>query len=74
MATNDERHAAHLLTLLAQAPGKQLSSAQLAEQTGWSPEELSAAVGLLRGRQQIILDDASLGSGNYGFTSIMLPP
>jgi hypothetical protein len=57
MATNDERHAAHLLTLLAQAPGRQLSSAQLAEQTGWSPEELSAAVGILRGRQQVVLDD-----------------
>jgi hypothetical protein len=50
-----------------------LSSEQLAEQTGWSPEELSAAVGILRGRQQIVLDDASLGSGHYGFTSIMLP-
>jgi hypothetical protein len=73
MATNDERHAAHLLTLLEQAPGRQLSSEQLAAQTGWSPEELSAAVGLLRGRQQVVLDDASLGSGNYGFTSIMLP-
>jgi hypothetical protein len=73
MATNDERHAAHILTLLEQAPGRQLSSAQLAEQTGWSPEELNAAVGLLRGRQQVVLDDASLGSGNYGFTSIMLP-
>ena len=73
MAMHDERHAAHLLTLLAQAPGRQLSSAQLAEQTGWSPEELSAAVGLLRGRQQVLLDDAALGSGNYGFTSIMLP-
>jgi hypothetical protein len=36
MATNDERHAAHLLTLLEQAPGRQLSSAQLADQTGWS--------------------------------------
>jgi hypothetical protein len=46
---------------------------QLAEQTGWSPEELSAAVGILRGRQQVVLDDAALGSGNYGFTSIMLP-
>jgi hypothetical protein len=73
MATNDERNAAHLLTLLEQAPGRQLSSEQLAEQTGWSPEELSAAVGLLRGRQQVVLDDAALGSGNYGFTSIMLP-
>jgi hypothetical protein len=73
MATNDERHAAHLLTLLEKAPGRPLSSAQLAEQTGWSPEELSAAVGLLRSRQQVVLDDASLGSGNYGFTSIMLP-
>ena len=73
MATNDERHAAHILTLLEQAPGRQLSSEQLAEQTGWSPEELSAAVGILRGRQQVVLDDASLGSGNYGFTSIMLP-
>jgi hypothetical protein len=73
MATNDERHAAHLLTLLEQAPGRQLSSAQLAEQTGWSPEELRAAVGLLRGRQQVVLDDAALGSGNDGFTSIMLP-
>ena len=41
MATNDERHAAHLLTLLEQAPGRQLSSEQLAEQTGWSPENLS---------------------------------
>jgi hypothetical protein len=64
MATNDERHAAHLLTLLQQAPGQQLSSEQLAEQTGWSPEELSAAVGLLRGRQQVVLDDAALGSGH----------
>jgi hypothetical protein len=73
MATNDERHASHLLTLLENAPGRQLSSAQLAEQTGWSPEELHAAVGILRGRQQVVLDDASLGSGNYGFTSIMLP-
>jgi hypothetical protein len=27
----------------------------------------------LRSRQQVVLDDASLGSGNYGFTSIMLP-
>jgi transcriptional regulator GlxA family with amidase domain len=43
MATNDERHAAQILTLLEQAPGRQLSSAQLAEQTGWSPDELSAA-------------------------------
>jgi hypothetical protein len=74
MATHDERNAAHILTLLEQAPGRQLSSAQLAEQTGWSPEDLSAAVGLLRGRQQVVLDDAALGSGNYGFTSIMLPP
>jgi GNAT superfamily N-acetyltransferase len=74
MATNDERNAAHLLTLLEHAPGRQLSSEQVAEQTGWSPEELSAAVGLLRSRQQVVLDDASLGSGNYGFTSIMLPP
>jgi hypothetical protein len=74
MATNDERNAAHILTLLERAPGRQLSSAQLAEQTGWSPEELSAAVGLLRSRQQVVLDDASLGSGNYGFTSILLPP
>jgi hypothetical protein len=73
MATNDERHAAHLLTLLEQAPGRQLSSARLAAQTGWSPEERSVAVGLLRSRQQVVLDDASLGSGNYGFTSIMLP-
>jgi hypothetical protein len=73
MATNDERNAAHLLTLLEQAPGRQLSSAQLAEQTGWSPEELHAAVGILRGRQQVVLDDAALGSGNYSFTSIMLP-
>jgi DNA-binding IscR family transcriptional regulator len=47
MATNDERNAAHLLTLLEHAPGRQLSSAQLAEQTGWSPEKLHAAVGLL---------------------------
>jgi DNA-binding IscR family transcriptional regulator len=74
MATNDERHAAHLLTLLEQAAGKQLSSAQLAEATGWSPEALSAAVGLLRSRQQVVLDDAAVGSGNYGFTPIMLPP
>jgi hypothetical protein len=73
MATNDERNASHLLILLEQAPGRQLSSAQLAEQTGWSPEELSTAVGLLRSRQQVVLDDAALGSGNYGFTSIMLP-
>jgi hypothetical protein len=73
MSTNDERNAAHLLTLLEQAPGRQLSSAQLAAQTGWSPEELSAAVGVLRSRQQVVLDDAALGSGNYGFTSIMLP-
>jgi hypothetical protein len=73
MATNDEHNASHLLTLLEHAPGRQLSSAQLAEQTGWSPEELHAAVGILRGRQQVVLDDASLGSGNYGFTSIMLP-
>jgi hypothetical protein len=73
LATNDERNAAHLLTLLEQVPGRQLSSAQLAEQTGWSPEELYAAVGLLRSRQQVVLDDAALGSGNYGFTSIMLP-
>jgi hypothetical protein len=73
MATHDERHATHLLSLLEHAPGRQLSSAQLAEQTGWSPEELSAAVGLLRSRQQVVLDDAALGSGNYGFTSIMLP-
>jgi DNA-binding IscR family transcriptional regulator len=73
MATNDERNAAHLLTLLEQAPGRQLSSEQLAELTGWSPEELSAAIGLLRSRQQVVLDDAALGSGNYGFTSIMLP-
>ena len=73
MATHDERNAAHILSLLEQAPGRQLSSAQLAEQTGWSAEELSAAVGILRGRQQIVLDDASLGSGHYGFTSIMLP-
>jgi hypothetical protein len=73
MATNDARNAAHLLTLLEQAPGRQLSSAQLAEQTGWSPEARHAAVGLLRGRQPVVLDDASLGSGNYGFTSIMLP-
>jgi hypothetical protein len=73
MATNDERNAAHILTLLANAPGRQLSSEQLAEQTGWSPEELSVAVGILRSRQQVVLDDASLGSDNYGFTSIMLP-
>jgi hypothetical protein len=73
MTTNDEHNAAHILTLLEHAPGRQLSSEQLAEQTGWSPEELSAAVGILRGRQQVVLDDASLGSGNYGFTSIMLP-
>jgi len=73
MATNDERHAAHLLILLEHAPGRQLSSAPLAAQTAWSPEELSAAVGILRSRQQVVLDDASLGSGNYGFTSIMLP-
>jgi hypothetical protein len=73
MATHDERNAAHLLSLLEQAPGRQLSSEQLAEQTGWSPEELSAAIGLLRSRQQVVLDDAALGSGNYGFTSIMLP-
>jgi hypothetical protein len=72
MATHDDRHAAHLLTLLEQAPGRQLSSEQLAAQTGWSAEELSAAVGLLRGRQQVVLDDAALGSGNYRFTSIML--
>jgi hypothetical protein len=72
MATNDERNAAYILTLLEQAPGRQLSSEQLAEQTGWSPEELSAAVGLLRGRQQVVLD-TSLGSGHYDFTSIMLP-
>jgi hypothetical protein len=62
MTTNDERNAAHILTLLEQAPGRQLSS-----------EELSAAVGLLRGRQQVVLDDAALGSGHYGFASIMLP-
>jgi hypothetical protein len=31
MATNDERHAAHLLTLSEKAPGRQLSSSQLAE-------------------------------------------
>jgi hypothetical protein len=73
MATHDERHAAHLLTLLDQASGRQLSSEHLAEQTGWSPEELSAAVGILRGRQQVVLDDAALGSGNYGFASIRLP-
>jgi DNA-binding IscR family transcriptional regulator len=73
MATNDERNAAHILTLLEQAPGRQLSSAQLAEQTGWSPEELNAAIGILRGRQQVVLDDAALGSGHYGFTSIRLP-
>jgi len=73
MATNDERNASHILTLLENAPSRQLSSEQLAEMTGWSPEELNAAVGLLRGRQQVVLDDASLGSGNYGFTSIMLP-
>ncbi len=73
MATHDERHAAHILTLLEQAPGRQLSSEELAAQTSWSPEELSAAVGILRGRQQIVLDDAALGSGNYSFTSIMLP-
>ena len=73
MATNDERNGAHILTLLEHAPGRQLSSEQLAEQTGWSSEELSAAIGLLRSRQQVILDDASLSSGNYGFTSIMLP-
>src|SRR5262245_52897846 len=66
MATNDECNAAHLLE---HAPGRQLSSAQLAEQTGWSPEELSAAVGLLRGRQQVVLDDAALGSGNYHIPS-----
>jgi hypothetical protein len=47
MATHDERNAAHLLSLLEHAPGRQLSSEQLAEQTGWSPEELHAAVGLL---------------------------
>jgi hypothetical protein len=40
MATHDERHAAQILTLLEQAPGRQLSSEQLAELTGWSPEEL----------------------------------
>jgi hypothetical protein len=73
MATNDERHAAHILTLLEQAPGRQLSSEQLADITGWSPEELNAAIGLLRGRQQVVLDDAALGSGNDRFTSIMLP-
>jgi hypothetical protein len=73
MTTHDEQNAAHILTLLERAPGRQLSSAQLAEQTGWSPEELSAAVGILRSRQQVVLDDAGLGSGNYGFTSIMLP-
>jgi hypothetical protein len=73
MTTNDERNAAHILTLLEQAPGRQLSSEQLAEQTGWSPEELSAAIGILRSRQQVVLDDAALGSGHYGFASIMLP-
>jgi hypothetical protein len=73
MATHDERHASHILTLLEYAPGRQLSSEQLAEQTGWSPEELTAAVGILRSRQQVVLDDAALGSGNYGFTSSMLP-
>jgi hypothetical protein len=73
MATHDERHAAHLLPLLAQAPGRQLSSERLAALTGWRPEELSAAVGFLRGRQPVVRDDAALGSGNYGFTSIMLP-
>ena len=73
MATNDKRNASHILTLLEKAPGRQLSSEQLAEMTGWSPEELNAAVGLLRGRQQVVLDDAALGSGNYGFASIMLP-
>jgi DNA-binding IscR family transcriptional regulator len=73
MATNDEYNASHILTLLEHAPGRQLSSEQLAEQTGWSPEELHAAIGLLRSRQQVVLDDASLGSGNYRFTSIMLP-
>jgi hypothetical protein len=73
MATNNERNAAHILTLLEQAPGRQLSSEQLAELTGWSLEELSAAIGLLRSRQLVVLDDAALGSGNYGFTSIMLP-
>jgi DNA-binding IscR family transcriptional regulator len=73
MATNDEHHAAHILNLLEHAPGRQLSAEELAEQTGWSPEELSAAVGLLRGRQQIVLDDVALGSGNYSFTSIKLP-
>jgi hypothetical protein len=61
MATNDERNAAHILTLLEQAPGRQLSSAQLAEQTGWSPEELNAAVGLLSGRQQVVLIDVNVG-------------
>jgi hypothetical protein len=40
MATNDERNAAYILTLLERAPGQQLSSEQLAEQTSWSPEEL----------------------------------
>jgi len=73
MATHDERNAAHFLSLLEHAPGRQLSSEQLAEQTGWNPEELSAAVGILRGRQQVVPDDAALGSGNYGATSIMLP-
>jgi hypothetical protein len=70
---NAERNAAHILTLLEHAPRRQLSSAHVVEQTGWSPEELNAAVCLLRGRQQVVLDDAALGSGNYGFTSIMLP-
>jgi hypothetical protein len=74
MATNDERHAAHTLALLEHAPGRQLLSEQLAKQTGWSPEELSAAIGLFRSRRQVVLDDAALGSGHYGFTSIMLPP
>jgi hypothetical protein len=74
MAMHDEHNAAHLLTLLENAPGRQLSSEQLAEMTGWSPEELSAAVGVLRARQQVVLDDAALGSCHYGFTSIMLPP
>jgi hypothetical protein len=46
MATNDEHNAAHILNLLEHAPGRQLSAEALAEQTGWSPEELSAAVGL----------------------------
>jgi hypothetical protein len=73
MATNDESNASHILTLLEHAPGRQLSSEQLVEQTGWSPEALHAAIGILRSRQQIVLDDASLGSGNYRFTSIMLP-